>query len=265
MVTRATSADSEAARSGAQAVERAIALLRCFDGVSGTISLTDLAKQTGLRVSTAHRIVRALLRGDLLDQDPQTERYRLGRAFAILGQAAMHGYGLDAVRPELEQLAAVTEESAGLGFRDGGDVVIAVSAQSNQPLRFDQPAGSRLRLHASAMGKALLAFAGPDVKDTVAALESLPRYTTATVTRRAALVDELAAVREQGFALNLEERYVGVSGVAAPIIDERGRARAAVGIRGPAVRLDARRIRELAPKVKAAARSVAPLLPLDRF
>jgi IclR family acetate operon transcriptional repressor len=246
-------------------VERAIALLRCFDGVSGAISLTDLARRTGLRVSTAHRIVRALVRGDLLDQDPVTERYRLGRAFVILGQAAGRGFGLDVVRPELDRLAEVTDESAGLGVREGDDVVIAVSAQSNQSLRFDQPAGSRLRLHASAMGKALLAFASPDIKDTVASLGSLPKYTTTTVTRRAALVDELRTVREQGFAINFEERYVGVSGVAAPIVDDHGCASAAVGIRGPAARLDAGRIRELAPRVIATAQAIGPLLSLERL
>jgi IclR family acetate operon transcriptional repressor len=255
----------EGARSGAQAVERAVALLRCFDGVSETISLTELAHRTGLRVSTAHRIVRALVRGDLLDQDPATERYRLGRAFAVLGQAAMQGFGFHAVRPELMQLTEATGESASLGVRDGDDVLVALSAPSSQPLRFDQPTGTRLRVHASAMGKALLAFASPDVKATVAALGALPRYTDTTITRRAALVEELLAVREQGFAPNLEERYVGVCGVAAPVLDDSGQARAAVGIRGPAARLDAARISELGPKVTATARLVATLLPLDRL
>src|SRR5215213_4718179 len=162
--------EGEAARSGAQAVERAVALLRCFDGVAETISLTELAQRTGLRASTAHRIVRALVRGDLLDQDPISERYRLGRAFAILGQAAMAGFGFQAAQPELVRLAEATGEAASLGLRDGTTVVVALTAPSSQPLRFDQPTGTRLDLHASAMGKALLAFADPDVTASVASL-----------------------------------------------------------------------------------------------
>jgi IclR family acetate operon transcriptional repressor len=261
----AESAEAEGARSGAQAVERAVALLRCFDGNAATISLTELAQRTGLRVSTAHRIVRALVRGDLLDQDPMTERYRLGRAFAILGQAAMAGFGFHAARPELVRLAEATGEAASLGLRDGVDVVVALTAPSSQPLRFDQPAGTRLDLHASAMGKVLLAFADPDLKATVATLGPLVRYTDATITRRATLLRELRAIRDRGFAPNLEERYVGVSGLAAPVLDADGQARAAVGIRGPAARLDAPRMEVLAPQVIATARLVATLLPLDRF
>jgi IclR family acetate operon transcriptional repressor len=144
-------------------------------------------------------------------------------------------------------------------------VVVALTAPSSQPLRFDQPAGTRLDLHASAMGKVLLAFADPDVKATVASLGALARYTEATITRRATLLRELRAIQEHGFAPNLEERYVGVSGLAAPVLDGEGRARAAVGIRGPAARLDAARMEALAPQVIATARLVATLLPLDRF
>lgn len=260
-----SSADADASRSGAQAVERAVALLRCFDGNADTISLTELARHTGLRVSTAHRIVRALVRGDLLDQDPVTERYRLGRAFAILGQAAMSGFGFQAARPELVRLAESSGEAASLGLRDGVQVVVALTAPSSQPLRFDQPAGTRLDLHASAMGKVLLAFDDPDVKATVAALGPLARHTDATITRRTTLQRELRAIRDRGFAPNLEERFVGVSGLAAPVLDAGGRARAAIGIRGPAARLDAARMEVLAPQVMATARVVATLLPLDRF
>ena len=261
----AESAEAEGARSGAQAVERAVALLRCFDGNAATISLTELAQRTGLRVSTAHRIVRALVRGDLLDQDPMTERYRLGRAFAILGQAAMAGFGFHVAHPELVRLAEATGEAASLGLRDGADVVVALTAPSSQPLRFDQPAGTRLDLHASAMGKVLLAFSDPDVKATVATLGALARYTDATITRRTTLQRELRTIREQGYAPNLEERYVGVSGLAAPVLDAAGQARAAVGVRGPAARLDASRMEVLAPQVMATAQLVATLLPLDRL
>jgi DNA-binding IclR family transcriptional regulator len=255
----------EAGPTGAQAVDRAVALLRCFDGTPGSISLTELAKRTGLRVSTAHRIIRALVRGELLAQDPLTERYQLGRAVAVLGQAAARGLGLGAVQDDLEALVARTGESASLGVRDGAELVVMVNVESDQPLRFGQPPGTRVPIHASAMGKAILAFADADLRTTIGGLESLPRFTSATITRRPALVDELEHIRREGYAMNLEERYDGVAGVAAPILDERGRSRGAIGIRGPAVRLDVRRIRELAPVVLATAQRVAGYVSLDRL
>jgi DNA-binding IclR family transcriptional regulator len=115
------------------------------------------------------------------------------------------------------------------------------------------------------MGKAILAFADTDLRATLGGVESLPRFTSSTITRRPAFVAELEHIRKEGYAMNLEERYAGVSGVAAPILDDRGRSRAAIGIRGPAVRLDARRIRELAPFVQAAAGRVAAYLSLERL
>ncbi len=264
-MSAASDVPADANRTGAQAVDRALALLTCFADGSDSVTLTQLAGRTGLRLSTAHRLLRALVRGGLVEQDPMTERYRLGRMTAILGQQAMVSFGFATARADLLLLAEQTGESAGLGLREGGDVVMVLHAESEQPLRFDEPVGTRIRLHASAMGKAILAFSGLDAKATVAALDDLPRYTAHTLTRRAALTAELQRVQEHGFAVNREERYPGVCGVAAPVLDARGRARAAVGIRGPAVRFDAREEARLGALVVATADVVAGHLPLDRL
>ena len=190
--------EAHESRTGAQAVERAIAIISCFDSDVPDLGLGEIAERTSLRVSTAHRIVRALVRGGLLAQDPRTERYHLGPRLALLGQSAMARYGLDVVRPQLEDLARVTGEAASLGVRDGDDVVVVLRAESTQPLRFDRPHGSRVPLHASAMGKALLAFAGPEPKATVADLGGLSRYTPRTLVRRSDLVADLVTTRERG-------------------------------------------------------------------
>jgi len=256
---------ADAGRTGTQAVDRALALLACFAGGSEALGLTQLAGLTGLRVSTAHRLLRALVRGGLLEQDPATERYRLGRLTALLGQQAMVSFGFAAAQADLVRLTADTGESSGLGLRDGSDAVMVLHAESDLPLRFDEPVGTRIRMHASAMGKALLAFEGPDVAGAVASLEALPRYTPHTVTRRAQLVAELQQVQVLGYAVNREERYAGVCGVAAPVLDAHGRARAAVGIRGPAVRFTDQTMPGLGARVMAAARAIAGHLPLDRL
>ena len=145
-------------RTGSQAVERALGLLRCFEVGPPTRSLSELAQLTGLTPATAHRLLRALCGAELLSHDPLTERYGLGVSLVPLGSRAADALGVSAVRPLLESLAATTGESVNLGVRDGGDVLVLLSVPSARNLRFDQGAGTRVPAHASAMGKVLLAF-----------------------------------------------------------------------------------------------------------
>jgi IclR family acetate operon transcriptional repressor len=257
--------EAHEARTGAQAVERAIAIISCFDPDVDDLGLSEIATRTGLRVSTAHRIVRALVRGGLLAQDQRTERYHLGPRLAILGQSAMTQYGLDLVQPHLDELARVTGEAASLGVRDGDDVVVLLRTQSAQPLRFERPNGSRVPLHASAMGKALLAFAAVEAKAAVASVERLPRFTAHTLTKRGLLVAELEQIRERGYAVNREERHDGVCGVGAPVLDRAGVARAGVAVQGPANRFGERQVADLGQQVVAVAKAVAAELPLHRL
>lgn len=257
--------EAHESRTGSQAVERAIAIVACFDPDVADLGLSEIAARAGLRVSTAHRIVRALVRGGLLAQDARSERYHLGPKLAILGQSAMAQYGLDLVQPHLEELARVTGEAASLGVRDGDDVVVVLRAESAQPLRFDRPHGSRVPLHASAMGKALLAFAGADPKAAVAGLERLPRFTAHTIVKRSALVADLEAIRAQGYAVNREERHEGVCGVGAPVLDRSGVARAGVAVQGPSNRFGQHEVAELGQQVIAAAKTMAAELPLHRL
>ena len=125
-------------RTGSQAVERALRLLRCFEVGPPNRSLSELAQLTGLAPATAHRLLRALCRAELLAHDPLTERYSLGVALIPLGSRAADAIGVPAVRPVLESLATVTGESVNLGVRDGGDVLVLLSVPSFRNLRFDQ-------------------------------------------------------------------------------------------------------------------------------
>ncbi|HLM63831.1 MAG TPA: IclR family transcriptional regulator [Acidimicrobiales bacterium] len=205
-------------RSGAQSVERALAVLRCFETAAGELGVTDIAALTGLSVSTAHRLVRALCGGGLLTQDARSERYQLGPALVVLGRRAEEHLGYARALPTLEALAEATGESVNLGIRSGSDVLVVLDVASPQPLRFAQALGSRVPLHVSAMGKCLLAFA-PDPRRELEELPPLVRFTDRTLTDLAALAADLDRTRARGWALNDEERNLGVRAVAAPVFD----------------------------------------------
>jgi IclR family transcriptional regulator, acetate operon repressor len=247
------------ARPGTQAVERAIAILECFRSDPSALGITDIARNVGLNVSTAHRLMRALVAAGFMEQDPITERYRLGIEVAVLGQRALEQAGYHLAKPILTRLADRTGESVSLGVRRNHEVVVIERASSPQPLRFDHPSGAELQLHASGMGKVLLAFGDIAPESAIAQLRDLPRFTDHTICTVSALGHELAQVRAQGYAVNHEERYDGVNGVAAPVLGPAGVARAAVGVQGPAVRMTAARIEEIAALVRAAADDIAAL------
>lgn len=246
-------------RSGTQSVDRALAILRSFEETTADLGVTELAKRAGLTVSTAHRLTRALCGAGLLRQEPRNERYQLGPALVVLGRRAEEQLGYARALPVLEELARRSGESVNLGIRSGDEVLVILDVPSDQPLRFDQAAGSRVPIHTSAMGKCLLAFAA----DPTAAVSDLPRLkraTSRTITSHTALRAELERTRTAGWAVNDEERHPGVRAVAAPVLGPDGVAFAAISVQGPAVRVDRGDADRLAGLVQAAARSVAPLL-----
>jgi DNA-binding IclR family transcriptional regulator len=243
-------------RSGAQAVERALAVLRCFEVADGDLGVSDVAARTGLSVSTSHRLIQALRTAGLLAQDPNTDRYHLGAGAVALGRRAEARLGFDDLLPHLIELGATTGESISLGTRVAAEVLIALHVDSVQPLRFDQTPGTRVPIHASGIGKALLAFSA-DPAAEVAALGPLEPFTTATLTDPAALLEDLTLTRARGWALNDGERHVGVRTMAAALLGPEGLAWAGVAIQGPLARLGDDRLDELADVLMAAARRMA--------
>lgn len=246
-------------RSGAQSVERALGVLRTFEAAPDGLGVSEVAHRTGLTVSTAHRLTRALCSAGLLTQDPRTERYQLGPVLVVLGRRAEERLGYASVLPALQELAAATGESVNLGIGLGAEVLVVLDAASDQPLRFSQGAGSRVPIHTSAMGKCLLAFS-PSIEAAVRGLPELEEVTERTITDRDRLRAELEAVRARGWALNDEERNPGVRAVAAPVRDAGGSAVAAIAVQGPKVRLPDDRLGEVGARIAETAAAVSSLL-----
>jgi DNA-binding IclR family transcriptional regulator len=236
---------------GSQSVERALAVLRCLAAGDDDLGVTDVATRTGLSVSTTHRLLQALRRDGLVAQDPRTERYHLGPALIALGRRAEARLPFDHLLPRLRRLADDTGESVSLGTRVGDDVLIVLHVDSPHPLRFDQVPGTFVPVHASGIGKALLAFA-PDPAAEVAALGDLGAFTAATLTSADALLADLERSRARGWSLNDGERHGGVRTMAAPVRDRAGAVWAGVAIQGPTARLTDQRLEELAPLLLAA-------------
>jgi IclR family acetate operon transcriptional repressor len=249
---------------GSQAIERALAVLGCFMVPDQPeLGIGTLARRLELSPSTVHRIVRALVSAGYLEQNAKTEHYYLGRSAILLGQVAQRSVGLDAARPIIEELAAATGESVNLGVLDGDAGIVALRVDTPQPLRFEQPVGTRVGLYCSAMGKAMLAF-HPDGHAAVERLGRLKRHTEYTVTDRRTLERQLALIRERGYSLDEQEAQLGVRCIGAPVLDQTGHAHAAIAVQIPTVRASEEELPRLAPLVTGAAGRIAGVISPDR-
>lgn len=250
-------------RTGSQSVDRALAILTDIvaAGAPGR-TLTEVAAALGLSASTAHRLLRALVRAGYVDQDPVSERYRLGRMSVVLGRAADESMGLDRAQRVIDELARRTGETASVGVLDGTEVVILLAATAAQTLRVERDAGARVPAHASAIGKVLLAHGGLDVAALSGPLE---RFTATTLTDPLDLAAQFERVRDEGVAVNLDERHEGVSAVAAPVFAGGRNVRAAVGVQLPTIRLTPQRRDEITRHVVETAAELSGVLPLERL
>lgn len=248
------SGDSSAGKkTGTQAIERAIAILRLFATEDTTLTLTDVSKTLRLTTATTHRILASLVRERLLSYDADAERYQVGPDALFLFAAAARRFGISAARSELEALVAATHETATLGVLDACDVILVLQAESDLPLRFSRRVGTRVPAHASAMGKAIVASSDRDLAGFVDALGDLHRFTAHTITDKRRLRAELEQVREQGWAISDRERYDSVRAIAVPIRRGNEPAKASVGVQGPSERLPDSRVADVVEQLRASA------------
>lgn len=255
--------ESTAPPGGTQAIQRALGILWALAD-QGELSIIELANATGLTAGTAARMAKALAAEGMLRRNPVTDAYHLGARTAVLGQAAQRVLGLDKARPAMEQLGAATQESINLSIREGDESVVLLRIQSTLALRYEQTVGARFPLYSTASGKAILAFS-EDADAYVARLpERLPAVAPGTLATRRQLAQQLEEIRTQGYSIDIEENVEGVRCVGAPVLDAHGRARAALVLQAPAVRMRRHRISKLEPLMRSAATEIAHVIPDDR-
>ena len=222
-------------RSGSQAVERAIAVLACFEGGVTDLTVSALAARTGLAVSTAYRIVQALVRGGLLERDEHTDCYRVGPSLISLAVPSLGRHDAEAFAPHLYSLAARVKLTASLSVAKDDVAVTVFSARPPERFCTHQLPGARQPLQTSAMGMAILAFG------------------SASARRGRPASPELERVRRLGYAAALSSENRDVLAVAVPVLDADGRPRGALGVQALRRRLTDDLVREIVPPMRGVA------------
>jgi IclR family acetate operon transcriptional repressor len=166
---------------------------------------------------------------------------------------------VERARPVMRALMEATGETANLGVEQGDMVLFVSQVETHESIRAFFPPGTRSPMHASGIGKALLAqFPEPRVRAIAA--RGLPRFTGHTLTGPEALLADLAAIRARGYAVDDEEKNDGMRCVAAAIFNATGEAAAGISISGPAARVTPARLATLGAEVRRAADSLSGAL-----
>lgn len=225
-------------------VNRLVKILDSFSSRPAGWSLVELSAHLGLPKSTLHRFLVALEAHGVLQRASGDHRWRLGYRPLLWGRLAANHGGLHLLaRPVMESLAAATGETVLLTVYQNGEVVCIEKVDSSHAVRLAMDVGTRRPPHAGASSKVLMAYLPPEEVEAIIR-HGLPRLCTSTITDPQALRMDLARIREQGYALSVEETDVGAWGVATPIWNTRGEVVAAIGIAGPIFRMSEERAQQ---------------------
>jgi DNA-binding IclR family transcriptional regulator len=239
---------SPSERDAVGGLDRAAAILSAFDATHRELTLATLVTRSGLPRSTTHRTAEKMIRLGWLDKPK--DRYRIGnRLFEISGLAPIRHELREAVLPFLQDLYHAAKTTVQLGVLDGTQILVVDKITGHRPMPMLSQVGGTIPAYCSALGRAILAYSGPEAVDRVLAA-GLPRRTPRTLTNPVAVRRELAAVPDRGWAVEREEGNIGVSCVAAPVFGPLGDIAAAMSVTGPTGLVRADRI---GPAVRLAA------------
>lgn len=243
---------------GTRAVHRVLSLLKTFSEDTVGLSLTEVSRRVGLSKATAHRMLNVLEQEGFLTRSAESGEFQLGPEIIVLGARALRNVDLrEVARGELQFLSKTSGDDASLESLVGTEVLILDEVRGQNLLGLTTEVGTRWPAHATATGKAILAFAEEPMVEPEGGLAA---STTRTITSWKRWTEALAEVREKGYAVNLEELVYGYSSVAAPVKDMEGRVVAAISLGGSTHRVTRDRIPELAGLVMEAAGRISDRL-----
>lgn len=247
-------------------VSRAFAILELLSSSKEGIALSAIVAETNIEKSTAFRIVETLERDGYIKRD-LSGNFRIALKFVSLALLHLEASGFSSLCvPILQELADATQELAQLAIAEGDCIRFVAKADGKGRVQVMPRLGTCAPLHATAVGKVWLASLPEATAARLLSKAGLERLAPNTITSVTRLNDELRKIRWTGYAINNEETFVGVKGIAVPVLGERdgGQVIGAVTIVAPAFRMSQKRTVSFYPALKRAAeqlRCIECLLP----
>ncbi len=240
---------------------RALDLLAAVAAADQPITVPELCSGLDLPKPTVHRLCQRLEGEGYLSREPSGRHFIVGPRLLRLGLNAIRTSVTTERHVILQQLVNACDETCNFVTRTGYEAVYIDRVEARWPLRLHLEIGSRVPLHCTASGKLLLAYMSAAQRKSALDALSLATYTSQTISDRAKLERELAAIAERGYSIDDQEYLEGLVAIAAPVRDGSGTVVAAVACHGPIPRFTPEKAVALLPVVQDAAERLGATLP----
>jgi len=233
---------TKASETRIQSLDRALDVLETIATANG-LTLSEIAERLQQSPATVYRILTTFAAREMLEMDSASQEWFVGSASFRAGSAFLRRTGVvERARPVMRELMQETGETANLGVENNGQVLFLSQVETPENIRAFFPPGAQSPMHASGIGKALLAYSEPERIERYIASAPLTRFTENTIHKKSALLTELQRIRANKYAFDNEEKNIGMRCIAAPILNGFGEVVAGISISGPSARLSLDRI-----------------------
>lgn len=254
---RPRSWDDKTTQNTIKSLDRAMEVFEFLSEAQGK-SLSGISSEMGQSPATVYRILVTLEGRGLVDFDPNEQFWYIGAQAYVIGARFLRRTSLvDRARPILRKLMERTGETANLGIEREGSVLFVSQVETHATIRAFFPPGTLSPMHASGIGKVLLAQMDDDRLGRTLAGQSFERFTKFTLTNHDQLRENLAQVRRSGFSVDEEEKNLGMRCIAAPVFDVSDEVVAGISVSGPISRVGSDDIARVSGAVKDAARALS--------
>ena len=244
---------NKGAQNRIQSLDRALNVLDCLTKKPG-MSLTEISASLDQAPATIYRILSTYENRNIVEMDPVSQEWFIGAESFRIGSAFLRRSGvIERARPYMRELMEETGETANLGAEVQGEVMFLSQVETHENIRAFFPPGTKSPMHASGIGKVLLANAGAVKIKNYLEQKNLAAFTGNTFSDPAELQNELQKIKTRGYAFDNEEKSTGMRCVAAPIFDLYGEVIAGISISGPSIRLPLKRIDQVSKIVRGKA------------
>ena len=248
-----------------QVIDRAAQILDCFGFDHQELSVSEIGAKTALHRSTAHRILMALEYNDLIQQNPDNGKYRLGiKLFRLGHQAVSHLDLREICRPFLARIMNETKETVHLAVLDENQVLYLDKVEGPHALRMPSRVGRHIPTYCTSLGKAMLSCLDEQEVKGILGKQPFTAYTANTVKNVEQLLADVRAVHKRGYAVDNEEIEIGLRCVGAAIRDHTGAMVGAISAAAPSARLAEKKIPRVGRLVMAVAEEISEQLGYEK-
>ncbi|PUF85701.1 MULTISPECIES: IclR family transcriptional regulator [unclassified Geobacillus] len=230
-------------------LENALRLLNLFSMDETELSIADISKRLNIGKSTTHRLLQTLKSEGFIKKDPKTNLYSLGTSLLAMKKIILSRFSICQIAfPFLKELVNLSGESAHIATLWDTDIIYLNKLECDHPVRLLSYIGKRNPAFCTSSGQAILAYQSKDAIENVIK-KGLTPFTSKTITSPQKFLEKLSRIKQQGYALSMEELHEGVASISAPIWNRNGEVRYSVSIAGPIQRINENSVPHLAQLV----------------